>query len=88
VLTSDNPRFEEPQSILADMLAGLRNQDAADIQIDRRKAIALAISGAADEDVVLIAGKGHERWQEIRGEKIPQDDVELARDALAQRGAA
>lgn len=88
VLTSDNPRFEEPQSILADMLAGLRNQDAADIQIDRRKAIALAISGAGDEDVVLIAGKGHERWQEIRGEKIPQDDVELARDALAQRGAA
>lgn len=88
VLTSDNPRFEEPQSILADMLAGLRNQDAAEIQIDRRKAIALAIASAADDDVVLIAGKGHERWQEIRGEKIPQDDVELARAALAQRGVA
>lgn len=88
VLTSDNPRYEEPQAILADMLSGLRNTDAVDIQIDRRKAIALAITQAAEGDLVLIAGKGHERWQEVRGEKIPQDDVQLALDALAQRGAA
>ena len=59
-----------------------------DIQIDRRKAIALAITQAAEGDLVLIAGKGHERWQEVRGEKIPQDDVQLALDALAQLGAA
>ena len=88
IFTSDNPRFEEPQAILADMLQGISNQDAVQIQVDRARAIAMAIEQAGNQDVVLIAGKGHESWQEIRGEKIPMDDCLLAQAALQQRGAA
>src|SRR5690554_112940 len=85
VFTADNPRKESIQAILADMLVGVQQAEAV-IQIaDRPAAIRYAIEQAAAEDVVLIAGKGHERWQEIGTEKLPMDDVLLARAALRAR---
>src|SRR5690606_2204113 len=74
VLTSDNPRFESPQAILADMRAGLAQPERARIIVRRDDAIAEAIGQAGDNDVVLIAGKGHETYQEIQGQRYPMDD--------------
>lgn len=83
VLTSDNPRDEEPAEILAQMAAGLaRPHDALQI-IDRAQAVAATIAQAAADDLVLIAGKGHEDYQEVHGQKLPMDDRKLARAALA-----
>lgn len=78
VITSDNPRFEEPQSIIDDMLAGLDNeQRAKTISIaDRREAIRTACMMARPGDVILVAGKGHEDYQEIKGVKHHFDDKE------------
>jgi len=86
VLTSDNPRSEDPLAILAQMRAGLAQPDAALIEPDRAAAIARAVQGAAAHDVVLIAGKGHEDYQDIMGVKKPFSDLEQARDALQARG--
>ena len=71
IITSDNPRFEEPQAIVDDMLAGLdETQRAKTIAIvDRREAIRAAAAMAQAGDVILIAGKGHEPYQEVRGVK-------------------
>ncbi|MCH8544365.1 MAG: UDP-N-acetylmuramoyl-L-alanyl-D-glutamate--2,6-diaminopimelate ligase [Alcanivorax sp.] len=91
VFTSDNPRFEAPEAILADMQAGLTDPAAAAIIVDRAEAISRAIQQAGSEDVVLVAGKGHETYQEISGHRYPLDDRELARAALtrvAQTAAA
>lgn len=85
VLTSDNPRSEDPQAILAQMVAGLHRPQAALVQADRALAIADVVLRAAPADVVLIAGKGHEDYQEIRGVKTPFSDIEQARQALARR---
>lgn len=85
VLTSDNPRSEAPEAILAQMVAGLTSPKAARTVVDRAQAIALAVQEAAPADVVLIAGKGHEDYQEIRGVKTPFSDVAQARSALAAR---
>lgn len=82
VVTSDNPRSEDPQAILADITAGIERDDAVVIE-DRRAAIAHAIGAARTGDVVVVAGKGHEQGQELAGgEKIPFDDVTVAREAL------
>lgn len=86
VLTSDNPRSEDPLAILAQMRAGLAQPDAALIEPDRAAAIARAVQGAAAHDVVLIAGKGHEDYQDIMGVKKPFSDLEQARAALQVRG--
>ena len=83
MLTSDNPRGEDPQAILDAMLAGVRDPARVDTRVDRREAVRRAVIGAEAGDVVLVAGKGHEDYQEIQGERIPLDDRELARDALA-----
>lgn len=86
-LTSDNPRFEDPADILHDMEAGL---DTPELQaksvsiVDRREAIAKAVAEAAPGDVVLIAGKGHEDYQEIRGVKHHFDDAEIVRAIFAE----
>lgn len=85
VLTSDNPRSEEPQAILAQMRAGLSHPDAALIESDRATAIARAVQGAGADDVVLIAGKGHEDYQEVLGVKRPFSDREQALHALQGR---
>lgn len=87
VLTTDNPREEAPESILQDIQQGL-NGRAATIIIDRAEAIAHALKNAAADDVVLIAGKGHETYQEIMGVRYPFNDVEQVRLALKTRGAA
>ena len=82
VLTSDNPRGEDPQVILAAIGSGV--QSAHVVEPDRAKAIAAAIAGAAAGDVILLAGKGHEQYQEIGGRRLPFSDEQAARDALAQ----
>lgn len=88
VLTSDNPRTEDPQTILADMRAGLPVGAPHWDDADRRAAIQRAIGEAAAADVVLIAGKGHERTQEIAGVRHPFYDPDEARVALAKRNEA
>jgi UDP-N-acetylmuramoyl-L-alanyl-D-glutamate--2,6-diaminopimelate ligase len=88
VLTSDNPRSEKPAAILSQILLGLSRPEAAQVEPDRAAAIAATLAQAAPEDVVLIAGKGHEAWQEIAGERIVFSDRVHAIDALSARSAA
>jgi UDP-N-acetylmuramoyl-L-alanyl-D-glutamate--2,6-diaminopimelate ligase len=85
VLTSDNPRHELPEAILADMVAGLKAPECVHQEIDRAKAIQYAVAHAGVHDVILIAGKGHEDTQEIGGVKHPFDDCAQARAALLMR---
>jgi len=87
VVTSDNPRGEDPQAIIDDILAGF-SADAMDrvlVEPDRRRAIAWAIGMAGPEDVVLLAGKGHETYQEIGDRRIAFDDAVVAREVLEAR---
>jgi UDP-N-acetylmuramoyl-L-alanyl-D-glutamate--2,6-diaminopimelate ligase len=89
VLTSDNPRSEDPQQIMADALPGLKKTDARfEVEPDRRKAIGLALHEARPGDIVLIAGKGHEKTQITREGVFPFDDVQVAREALQQMSYA
>ena len=82
-LTSDNPRSEEPSQIISDMLEGIsEGRDQITVCVDRREAINEAIAQALPEDLVLIAGKGHEDYQEIAGVKLPFSDHQVAREAL------
>jgi UDP-N-acetylmuramyl-tripeptide synthetase len=85
VLTSDNPRSEDPQTILNHMLAGLQRASKAIVMTDRAQAIAQTVQNARAQDVVLVAGKGHENYQEISGVKHPFSDVQHAREALQHR---
>ena len=82
IITSDNPRFEEPQDIINDMLAGLDTRQMKKVIsiVDRREAIRTACMMAEKGDVILIAGKGHEDYQEIKGVKHHFDDKEVVRD--------
>ena len=82
IITSDNPRFEEPQDIINDMLAGLDNKQMKNVIsiVDRREAIRTACMMAEKGDVILIAGKGHEDYQEIQGVKHHFDDKEVVRE--------
>jgi UDP-N-acetylmuramoyl-L-alanyl-D-glutamate--2,6-diaminopimelate ligase len=87
VLTSDNPRSEDPRAIMNDALVGLQRSGAKySMEPDRRAAIALAVREAAPGDIVLLAGKGHEKVQVTRQEALPFDDVEVAREVLTQAG--
>ena len=83
-VTSDNPRGEDPRAIIDDILAGTGDA-RVEVEPDRRRAIRAAVSGAGPEDIVLVAGKGHETWQEIGGERRPFDDAAVAREELARR---
>ena len=87
-LTSDNPRNEDPQQILQQMLQGMRQPQSAVQQLDRSRAIADSIRQAAVNDVVLIAGKGHETYQEVKGQKLPFSDIDHATLALQSWGHA
>ncbi|MFM6985270.1 MAG: UDP-N-acetylmuramoyl-L-alanyl-D-glutamate--2,6-diaminopimelate ligase [Hydrogenophaga sp.] len=87
VLTSDNPRSEEPLAILAQMRAGLSRPGEVLVQADRAEAIALSVQRAAAHDVVLVAGKGHEDYQEVMGVKRPFSDWQQAQRALQARAA-
>ncbi len=82
ILTSDNPRFEEPMDIIEDILKGIENRSKVLIEEDRKKAIELAISIAKKGDVIVVAGKGHEDYQEIKGVKYPFKDSEVVKEAL------
>ena len=86
VVTSDNPRSEEPAAIVAEILAGIPDQ-ADVVELDRAAAIERALGLAQPGDVVVIAGKGHEQGQEANGRKIPFDDRTVARAALRRLGA-
>jgi UDP-N-acetylmuramoyl-L-alanyl-D-glutamate--2,6-diaminopimelate ligase len=84
IITSDNPRFEEPQDIINDMLAGLDDKQMKKVVsiVDRREAIRTACMLAEKGDVILIAGKGHEDYQEIKGVKHHFDDKEVVREVF------
>ncbi len=84
IITSDNPRFEEPQDIINDMLAGLDDQQMKKVVsiVDRHEAIRTACMLAQKGDVILVAGKGHEDYQEIKGVKHHFDDKEVLREAM------
>jgi UDP-N-acetylmuramoyl-L-alanyl-D-glutamate--2,6-diaminopimelate ligase len=83
IVTSDNPRSEDPDAIVAEVVAGIENGSAFEVEPERRAAIALALAGAKAGDTVVIAGKGHEQGQEFEdGRKIPFDDREVAREEL------
>ncbi|MBV6414414.1 MAG: UDP-N-acetylmuramoyl-L-alanyl-D-glutamate--2,6-diaminopimelate ligase [Xanthomonadales bacterium] len=86
-LTDDNPRGEDGDAIVAETRAGFARPQAVRIERDRRRAIAGATAPAAAGDIVLIAGKGHEAYQEIAGRKLPFDDREVAAAVLAGRAA-
>ena len=86
ILTSDNPRFEDPNDILAQMQAGVTAPDSAKVRTiaDRRAAIQAAVEQAGANDIVLVAGKGHENYQEIRGVKAPFDDKAVLTEIFSQ----
>jgi UDP-N-acetylmuramoyl-L-alanyl-D-glutamate--2,6-diaminopimelate ligase len=87
VLTSDNPRSEDPLAVINDAMVGLQRSGAKyKVEPDRRKAIALAISEADAADIVLVAGKGHEKVQVTRDGSLPFDDMEVCREALRAAG--
>ena len=85
VVTSDNPRAEDPDAIIAQILRGMSPSEQLQSETDRAAAIALALAEAGSKDVVLIAGKGHEDYQESAGVKRPFSDMAEARKALAAR---
>jgi UDP-N-acetylmuramyl tripeptide synthase len=88
VITSDNPRSEDPAAIVGAVAAGVPAQRQARAILDRAEAITFALQSAASNDVVLVAGKGHEDYQEIAGERRDFSDVAHAREALMQKRGA
>ena len=88
LITSDNPRSEDPQAIVLEVKSGAEGGAQVEVEVDRRKAIAQALAYAKDGDTVVIAGKGHEQGQEFEdGRKIPFDDREVAREELWKLGS-
>ncbi len=89
IVTSDNPRFEEPEAIIQDIVTGVQKADGKYVTItDRREAVKYALCNAEKGDVIVIAGKGHEDYQEIRGVKYHMDERELIDDAVKARNEA
>ncbi|MGD9550918.1 MAG: glutamate ligase domain-containing protein, partial [Burkholderiaceae bacterium] len=88
VVTSDNPRREDPAAIIHQILLGTIAGETVRAEPDRAAAIALALAEADAADVVLIAGKGHEDYQEIAGRRVPFSDLAQAQAALAARGGS
>lgn len=83
VVTSDNPRFEDPEEIIKDIILGVKKADGDYVEIiDRKEAIRYCIEHAKQGDVIVLAGKGHEDYQEIKGHKYHMDERELIRDIL------
>jgi UDP-N-acetylmuramoyl-L-alanyl-D-glutamate--2,6-diaminopimelate ligase len=87
VLTSDNPRSEDPLDIMNDAMVGLRRCDTPHVaEVDRARAIQRALDQAQPGDVVILAGKGHETYQVLKDQTIPFDDREVARQLLRSFG--
>jgi len=82
IVTDDNPRSEDGDVIVADIMEGFASPAAASVQRDRRRAIALALAGTNSGDVILVAGKGHEAYQEVNGVRTPFDDLSVAKELL------
>ncbi len=87
VITDDNPRTEDPGVIVADILAGIPDSSEVIVCHNRTSAIFTAVQQASAQDVVLVAGKGHEQFQQVGDQKCPFSDRDVVRDALAARGA-
>lgn len=87
ILTNDNPRSEDPQQIVSEVLSGMTDRQGVHIELDRTKAIQLSIAAAGANDLILVAGKGHEDYQETAGRREPFSDIEKVQSAL-QGGAA
>ena len=85
LVTSDNPRTEDPQKIINDIVEGISSDSQWVVEADRAKAIEIAISSACYEDLVLIAGKGHEDYQILGNEKIYFDDRVVAQKFLREK---
>jgi UDP-N-acetylmuramyl tripeptide synthase len=85
VVTSDNPRSEKPEAIISQVLLGLSHAESVEVQSDRARAIAETVASAGAGDVILIAGKGHEDYQEVAGVKHPFSDQAHALQALRAR---
>ena len=85
IITSDNPRFEEPMDIIADIKTGMAKTSGAYVEIpDRKEAIRYAMSIGQPGDIIVLAGKGHEDYQEIKGVKYPMDERVLIREILEE----
>ena len=84
VATSDNPRSEDPMAIIDEAVAGMERTDHLVVEPDRRAAIALALDGAEPGDIVIVAGKGHEAYQEVAGELLPFDDRQVVLEESAR----
>jgi len=82
VLTNDNPRNEQPENIIKDILVGVKIEKNTQVILDRKTAINTAINTLNEDEVLLIAGKGHETTQIIDSEALPFSDIEIALDAL------
>lgn len=85
VITSDNPRYEEPQEIIDDIKIGMAKTDGKYVEIcDRKEAIRYVIAHGQKGDVIVLAGKGHEDYQEIKGKKYPMDERILIQEVLEE----
>ena len=86
VITSDNPRDEEPEAIMADIREGIRKTEGRYVEIpDRKAAVAWAMEQGEPGDIIVLAGKGHEDYQLIKGKKYPMDERVLVREIFASR---
>lgn len=85
IVTNDNPRHEDPEQITQQIIEGMKQPQWASLELDRAQAIHAAISKAQPEDMVLVAGKGHESWQEVKGARIAFSDLEQVKQALHAR---
>jgi len=89
IITSDNPRFEDPLAIMADIETGIAKTNGKYISIaDRKEAIKYAIEHGQPRDIIVLAGKGHEDYQEIEGKKYPMDERVLIQEVLQELGRA
>jgi UDP-N-acetylmuramoyl-L-alanyl-D-glutamate--2,6-diaminopimelate ligase len=84
IVTSDNPRFEDPNEIIKDVLAGLKGMVLTFTEVNREKAVRKAVNMAKKNDIILLAGKGHETYQDIKGKKYPYDDEHAALRAIKE----
>ena len=82
IVTMDNPRNEDPEEIVRQILEGFQDRERVIVELDRKRAIALALEKAERGDIVLIAGKGHEKVQIFAHQTVPFDDVAVAKEAL------
>ncbi len=87
VITSDNPRFEDPADIINDIKKGIMKTSGRHVEIDdRREAIDWVLKNAEDGDVIVLAGKGHEDYQEIKGKRYPMDERVIIQELLEKAG--